>query len=192
MRSSLWVWKVAGGSRPGQAPAKRRKRLKQKGISRRVSFQNAKVEGLSRFGTTHAKWYANFTRSIPMTSKLTSISTPASRKKTLEAKLAETVMTSALRQSLDVDYQADPIDEVRSGIDRDVTIEQLNRRTQLGQEIRSALEKLSSGEYGICEECEEPISQRRLDVVPWARLCVKCQSRKEMLERHAESLGYAA
>jgi DnaK suppressor protein len=29
--------------------------------------------------------------------------------------------------------------------------------------------------YGVCLECEEPISQKRLDAVPWAKYCVTCQ-----------------
>ena len=127
-----------------------------------------------------------------MTSNTTSISTLASRKEALEAKLDETLNISMLREDLDIEYQADTIDEMRSGINRDVTIEQLNQQTRLGREIRSALEKLNSGGYGICEECEKPISQRRLDAVPWTPLCVKCQSRKERRERHAESLDNAA
>jgi DnaK suppressor protein len=31
--------------------------------------------------------------------------------------------------------------------------------------------------YGVCLECEEPISPKRLDAVPWARYCVSCQER---------------
>ena len=29
--------------------------------------------------------------------------------------------------------------------------------------------------YGVCLECEEPISTKRLNAVPWARYCVTCQ-----------------
>ena len=31
--------------------------------------------------------------------------------------------------------------------------------------------------YGICLECDEPISAKRLEAVPWARYCVACQER---------------
>ena len=123
-----------------------------------------------------------------MTSNISPISTLTSRKKALEAKLDDALRTSTLREDLDIEYQADTIDEMRSGISRDVTIEQLNQQTRLGREIRSALEKLNSGGYGICEECEKPISWRRLDAVPWAPLCVKCQARKERRERHPDRL----
>jgi DnaK suppressor protein len=41
--------------------------------------------------------------------------------------------------------------------------------------IEIALELLSTGEYGICQACEEPISRKRLLAIPWADHCVPCQ-----------------
>ena len=32
--------------------------------------------------------------------------------------------------------------------------------------------------YGLCEDCEEPIG-KRLELMPWAKLCVKCQQLRE-------------
>ena len=34
---------------------------------------------------------------------------------------------------------------------------------------------MDHGHYGVCMECEEPISTKRLDAVPWAKYCVTCQ-----------------
>ena len=54
----------------------------------------------------------------------------------------------------------------------------LNRNTidmKLLREIADALHRLDHDTYGICMECEEPISPKRLDAVPWARYCVTCQ-----------------
>ena len=54
----------------------------------------------------------------------------------------------------------------------------LNRNTidmKLLREISDALHRIDQGTYGICMECEEPISSKRLDAVPWARFCVTCQ-----------------
>jgi DnaK suppressor protein len=54
----------------------------------------------------------------------------------------------------------------------------LNRNTidmKLLREISDALHRLDQDTYGICMECEEPISRKRLDAVPWARFCVTCQ-----------------
>ncbi len=56
----------------------------------------------------------------------------------------------------------------------------LNRNSidmKLLRQIADALRRMDQDAYGICMECEEPISAKRLDVVPWARYCVSCQER---------------
>jgi DnaK suppressor protein len=40
--------------------------------------------------------------------------------------------------------------------------------------IDFALNKVALGEYGICESCGDDISIKRLDALPWARMCVDC------------------
>jgi DnaK suppressor protein len=54
----------------------------------------------------------------------------------------------------------------------------LNRNTidaKLLREVNGALLRIETGAYGICQECEEPISVKRLEALPWAKYCVKCQ-----------------
>ena len=43
------------------------------------------------------------------------------------------------------------------------------------REINDALHRIDTDMYGTCLECEEPISAKRLDAVPWAKYCVTCQ-----------------
>ena len=40
--------------------------------------------------------------------------------------------------------------------------------------VEEAIEKLDGGQYGICLECEELISEERLTVIPFASHCVDC------------------
>jgi DnaK suppressor protein len=49
--------------------------------------------------------------------------------------------------------------------------------------VNEALDRMDSGDYGICVRCEEPIPPKRLHALPWARYCVPCQelAGKEML-----------
>lgn len=47
------------------------------------------------------------------------------------------------------------------------------------QEVDEALDRIASGTYGICEECGEPISLKRLEVRPVAKYCVACLSKME-------------
>jgi DnaK suppressor protein len=43
-------------------------------------------------------------------------------------------------------------------------------------EIDRAVVKLDEGTYGICDICEEPISQARLEALAWATMCVSCKA----------------
>ncbi|MEO0085862.1 MAG: TraR/DksA C4-type zinc finger protein [candidate division WOR-3 bacterium] len=42
------------------------------------------------------------------------------------------------------------------------------------RDIDDALRRISEGTYGICERCGERIAKARLEIVPHARLCMKC------------------
>lgn len=42
------------------------------------------------------------------------------------------------------------------------------------EQIDLALSKLALGEYGFCESCGDDIALKRLEALPWARLCVEC------------------
>lgn len=47
--------------------------------------------------------------------------------------------------------------------------------------IESALEKIEDGVFGICEECEGPISKARLQAIPYANLCIRCAQKLEQM-----------
>ena len=47
------------------------------------------------------------------------------------------------------------------------------------RQIDAALARLSTGAYGHCDVCSEPIPLARLRAVPFATRCVPCQSAKE-------------
>jgi DnaK suppressor protein len=51
-------------------------------------------------------------------------------------------------------------------------------RTKLAQ-IDDALEKIADETHGICEECGCDIPKKRLNVLPFARCCIECQSEME-------------
>lgn len=59
---------------------------------------------------------------------------------------------------------------------------------QILREVKAALKRAADGGFGVCLECGEPISPKRLEALPWARYCVPCQ---EMQGQSAEQ-GEAA
>jgi len=46
-------------------------------------------------------------------------------------------------------------------------------------ELEDALKRIEDGTFGVCEDCDCLISKTRLKAVPQARLCVKCQEKRE-------------
>jgi len=45
--------------------------------------------------------------------------------------------------------------------------------------IDDALARIEDGTYGICEDCGKKINRERLKIMPFAKLCVACQSEVE-------------
>jgi RNA polymerase-binding protein DksA len=45
--------------------------------------------------------------------------------------------------------------------------------------INEALRRLYKEDFGNCEACGQAISRERLEVVPHARLCIKCKEKEE-------------
>jgi DnaK suppressor protein len=56
-------------------------------------------------------------------------------------------------------------------------------RTQL-RKIERALQRISTGDFGICSVCEDPIGLKRLQAVPWATNCIACQEQSEQGRAH--------
>ncbi|MEJ5172920.1 MAG: TraR/DksA family transcriptional regulator [Hydrogenothermaceae bacterium] len=60
--------------------------------------------------------------------------------------------------------------------------------------IDLALRKIESGTYGICEECGAVIGEKRLEAIPWVRLCIDCSQNEEIVrtfqQRSEEEMLY--
>jgi DnaK suppressor protein len=65
---------------------------------------------------------------------------------------------------------------------RDVDYGLLNMCSKTLKRINQALERLEEGTYGICDECGQQISEKRLQVMPFALYCVDCQRELERLK----------
>jgi len=76
----------------------------------------------------------------------------------------------------------DPIDQVQSMHIREENATHLGRRSRILADIDLSLHAISDGSYGLCIDCEEPISLKRLESIPWASRCIRCQQTFEFLE----------
>lgn len=75
--------------------------------------------------------------------------------------------------------QAEVIDiaQTLEQLGRDTSLQEVERRELIA--IERALAKMATGNFGICEECGEEIPNKRLQVLPEARLCASCQTFEE-------------
>lgn len=54
-----------------------------------------------------------------------------------------------------------------------------NTERELLHEVDDAIARLEARRYGTCAACEEDMNTKRLEAVPWARLCLACQEKQE-------------
>lgn len=81
---------------------------------------------------------------------------------------------------------ADEMDLIRVNEDREMSFATRSLLVERANKLAEALERLREGEYGICQECGEPIAPARLRAMPEVLTCVRCQ---DMLERSARRLA---
>jgi DnaK suppressor protein len=98
-------------------------------------------------------------------------------------------ITGNLGQSLTEDQRRrlesamDVGDQSLMDLDRELGISLMEMRNKRRQLIDEALGRLEDGTYGLCEECGVEINEKRLAAVPFAKLCVACQSKQELIEK---------
>jgi len=63
--------------------------------------------------------------------------------------------------------------------DREFSLGLASNERKLIYEFDDTLKRIEEGTFGVCEECKSLIAKNRLKAVPYARLCVKCQQKKE-------------
>jgi|BogFormECP04_OM1_1039644.scaffolds.fasta_scaffold17886_1 DnaK suppressor protein len=104
----------------------------------------------------------------------------------LQTKLSEVTQTKGLRDAIAVEQSADPLDTTQRALEREMATVGLDRNATLARQIRAAISRVNQGGYGVCLECEEPLSQKRLAAVPWAALCIHCQQRADHANRSVD------
>ena len=102
-------------------------------------------------------------------------------KQLLETKQTDLAGGLRNREGIAIEKTADALDEVQLAGERELAIRNLDRESNLLRNVRSALGRMGDGSYGVCLHCEEDISPKRLNAVPWTAYCIKCQ---EAADRH--------
>jgi len=63
--------------------------------------------------------------------------------------------------------------------DREFSLGIASNERQLIYELDDALKRIEEGTFGACEDCKSLIAKTRLKAIPYARLCLSCQQKRE-------------
>jgi len=100
----------------------------------------------------------------------------------LLAKRDEIVGKSRRREDIWIVKSNEQIEMVQLAGEREFAVIALEHQSRSLMQINNALERIDDGEFGVCMECEEPISPKRLAAVPWAAYCLRCQEMRDAQE----------
>jgi len=100
----------------------------------------------------------------------------------LEAQLNAATSSRAFGDSIRIHQVADPVDMTQEAAERDVAVQIIDRESALVRQLRSAIDRIKDGSYGLCLQCEEEIAPKRLKAIPWAELCIHCQEDADELD----------
>ena len=79
----------------------------------------------------------------------------------------------------DAEATQDPADMAANAYTKELLVSMSDNDRQLLNLIDEALERMEESGYGKCVRCGEAVPEKRLDAVPWARHCVRCQELHE-------------
>ncbi|MCW8132146.1 MAG: TraR/DksA family transcriptional regulator [Planctomycetota bacterium] len=94
----------------------------------------------------------------------------------------ESLVQDAQRSTEATETSKSPLDAVENASDtyeQDFAFIAMESEEVLLRKIENALRRIREGTFGECEECGDPIKPERLEALPFANLCVKCQVLEE-------------
>jgi len=96
-------------------------------------------------------------------------------RKILLAKQKELDSFQVRREDIAIQKNAEVMDEIQQHADRTLALDSLTRNWETASLIAEALQRIEDGTYGMCAECDEPVSEKRRAAIPWAKYCIRCQ-----------------
>ncbi|MFN2454024.1 MAG: TraR/DksA family transcriptional regulator [Pyrinomonadaceae bacterium] len=79
----------------------------------------------------------------------------------------------------DSEATQDPADMAANAYTKELLFSMSANDRRLLELINEAILRIEAGEYGSCVHCGEPVPEKRLEAVPWARHCLRCQDLQE-------------
>lgn len=78
---------------------------------------------------------------------------------------------------------ADPLDRAALDNERNYTFRIRDRESHLIRKIKTTLEKIEDGSFGICDRCGDEITLARLKARPVTSYCIQCKTQMEAFEK---------
>ncbi len=85
--------------------------------------------------------------------------------------------------TLDANDLPDEMDLASSEYLQSFTFRLRGREKVFLDKIEKALRKIEDGTFGVCEECGEEITLKRLEARPETTLCIRCKEDQERIEK---------
>ena len=79
----------------------------------------------------------------------------------------------------DRDVSQDPADKASNSYTKELLFSQSTNERNTLKLIEEALDRLTEGTFGECINCGEEITPKRLEAIPWAPHCIRCQELQE-------------
>ncbi|HLX62019.1 MAG TPA: TraR/DksA family transcriptional regulator [Planctomycetota bacterium] len=70
-------------------------------------------------------------------------------------------------------------DNAADAYEQDFAFISMESEEEILRKVDVALQRIRDKTYGQCDECGKEINAERLDYLPWATLCIKCQELEE-------------
>lgn len=77
----------------------------------------------------------------------------------------------------------DPADRATAESDRNFELRIRDRERKLLAKIKEAMDRIEDQSFGICDDCGDEISEKRLEARPVTTLCINCKTRQENDEK---------
>jgi DnaK suppressor protein len=96
-----------------------------------------------------------------------------------ESLLGQVQQAELYSRERDSEATQDPADMAANAYTKELLVSMSDNDRQLLNLIDEALERMEDSGYGKCVRCGQALPEKRLDAVPWARHCVRCQELHE-------------
>jgi len=91
----------------------------------------------------------------------------------------EVILSIKNNNNYEMDVEGDDIDQVQGKALSSIISKLSQRDVARLRKVNAAIKKIDDGSFGVCESCGGKISEKRLEILPGADLCVQCAETEE-------------